>query len=136
MISEIIDDVCAEMSRALSLQDQGKIGRTPSDPESTNVESIAVLNEEVGEVNLEVVQLLAAMLGLNEHAAKATHTVNDLEQILFRWHLDSPKRIDPADLLLIAVKRAKLDEELIQVAAVAIAFVMRLRDEAASLGRS
>jgi hypothetical protein len=129
-LDDIFGDVADEMSRAIRLQMDGRITRTPSNPESTNIESISTLNEEVSEVQDEVIHLLSAMIGLSQQSGKATRTVNDLEEILFRWHLDPPSRITEDDRTYICQLRAKLEQELVQVAAVACSFLLRLRDEA------
>ena len=130
-LEEIFSDVAHEMTRAIELQRAGKIIRTPSDLQSTNIESMNTLNEEVGEVHDEVTMLIASLLGLQGHSGNATRTVNNLEEMLFRYRLDPPSHIEEGDRVYISHQRAKLEQELTQVAAVACSFLMRLRDEAA-----
>ena len=102
---EVVEEVYKERARQERLREAGKFLWTCADPKIDDARKLAVLAEEFGEAAREVTDAMIA--------SDKSRTREDRA-----W--------DEAEAAKIAVHRAKLREELIQVAAVAVAWAESL----------
>lgn len=131
-LAKILGEVNEEVYRAIDLVTEGKLHRCVSSRTTTDIERASILTEEVSEVQDEAMMMLARMLELSKVAGNPIRSVNELESILFRWSAGPVTLIDKADWGFICCRREQLRAELIQVAAVAVAWINTLDNRIAA----
>ena len=98
-----------------------------SHPLSTNLGAISALTEEAAEASEAALSLLGTVLGIQIKQGDVIRTVNDIEQLLWRFRDDA--QMESIDKEMVVLLRSKLQDELVELGSIVVSWLLRLQDE-------
>ncbi len=123
----IFTQITNEMTRRLRLAHEGQNPRMSSHPLSTNLGAISALTEEAAEASEAALSLLGTVLGMQIKQGDVIRTVNDIEQLLWRFRDDA--QMESIDKEMVVLLRSKLQDELVELGSIVVSWLLRLQDE-------